>query len=76
MITRLLVQALKYVNFESMIWKGSIYPSYESEDYACPMTFLFCKTPVTAPAVNHKPNVSFHMLLLRKNAKAGKLCKW
>ena len=44
-----------------------------SEDYACPMTFLFCKTPVTAPAVNHKPNVSFHML--RKNAKAGKLCK-
>ena len=48
---------------------------YGSEDYACPMTFIFCKTPVTAPAVNHKPNVSFHMLFLRKNAKAGKLCK-
>ena len=48
---------------------------YGSEDYACPMTFLFFKTPVTAPAVNHKPNVSFHMLFLRKNAKTGKLCK-
>ena len=41
---------------------------YGSEDYACPTTFLFYKTPVTAPA---QAKCGISHVARRKNAKAA-----